>query len=269
MKLTDRVVVITGAAHGIGAAIARRLAQEKVRGVLVSDLDLDAAEAVADSIEEAGCPALARRVDATVKDELRALAKLAVDSYGRLDVFCSNAGLAFGTGVHAADEQWQRSWEVNVLQHVYAAQVALPTMLAKQEGYLLITASGAGLLSAPGDAPYTVTKHAAVGLAEWLAVTYRPRGVRVSALCPLGVRTDLLVPGIEAQHPAAVAIAAAAPLLDPADVAEAVVHGIDSEEFLILPHESVRGSYARKAQELDGWIDRTVAETATALGKRG
>ncbi|WP_410568097.1 SDR family oxidoreductase [Amycolatopsis sp. cmx-4-61] len=259
MELTGRVVALTGAAHGIGAAMARRFAAEGAAGVVVSDVDADGAARVAAQIAAAGGRAVAVAADATSKQDLKALVATARAEYGRIDVFCANAGAAFGTGVHAADEQWQRSWEINVMQHVHAAQVVLPAMLARGEGYLLITASGAGLLGIPGDAPYSVTKHAAVGLAEWLAITYRPRGVRVSALCPLGVRTALLEPGIAAGHPAALAIAAAAPLIDPEDVAEAVVRGLGKEEFLILPHESVRESVARKAGAIDAWIDEMAA----------
>ncbi|MGW3958313.1 SDR family oxidoreductase [Amycolatopsis sp. NPDC005003] len=255
MELTGRVVALTGAAHGIGAAMARRFAAEGAAGVVVSDVDAAGAARVAAEITAAGGHAVAVAADATSKKDLKALVATARAEFGRLDVFCANAGAAFGTGVHAADEQWQKSWEINVMQHVHAAQVVLPSMLARGEGYLLITASGAGLLGIPGDAPYSVTKHAAVGLAEWLAITYRPRGVRVSALCPLGVRTALLEPGIAAGHPAALAIAAAAPLITPEDVAEAVVRGLGEEEFLILPHESVRESFARKAGAVDAWID--------------
>ncbi|WP_103350964.1 SDR family oxidoreductase [Amycolatopsis sp. CA-128772] len=260
MELTGRVVVLTGAAHGIGAAMARRFAAEGAAGVVVSDVDAAGAGRVADEIAAAGGRAVAVTADATSKTDLKVLVATARAEFGRLDVFCANAGAAFGTGVHAADEQWQRSWEINVMQHVHAAQVVLPAMLARGEGYLLITASGAGLLGIPGDAPYSVTKHAAVGLAEWLAITYRPRGVRVSALCPLGVRTALLEPGIAAGHPAALAIAAAAPLIEPDDVAEAVVRGLGTEEFLILPHESVREAFARKAGAVDAWIDEMAVQ---------
>jgi NAD(P)-dependent dehydrogenase (short-subunit alcohol dehydrogenase family) len=255
VELTGRVAVLTGAAHGIGAAMARRFAAEGAAGVVVSDVDAAGAARVAAEIAAAGGRAVAVTADATSKKDLKALVATARAEFGPVDLFCANAGAAFGTGVHAADEQWQKSWEINVMQHVHAAQVALPAMLARGEGYLLITASGAGLLGIPGDAPYSVTKHAAVGLAEWLAITYRPRGVRVSALCPLGVRTALLEPGIAAGHPAALAIAAAAPLIEPEDVAEAVVRGLGEEEFLILPHESVRESFARKAGAVDAWID--------------
>ncbi|SFW68958.1 SDR family oxidoreductase [Amycolatopsis australiensis] len=260
MELTGRVVVLTGAAHGIGAAMARRFAAEGAAGVVVSDVDLDGAARVADEIATAGGQAVAAAADATSKQDLKALVATARAEFGPVDLFCANAGAAFGTGVHASGEQWQKSWEINVLQHVHAAQVVLPAMLARGEGYLLITASAAGLLGTPGDAPYSVTKHAAVGLAEWLAITYRPRGVQVSALCPLGVRTALLEPGIAAGHPAALAIAAAAPLLEPEEVADAVVRGLGKEEFLILPHESVRESFARKARAVDAWIDEMAVQ---------
>jgi NAD(P)-dependent dehydrogenase (short-subunit alcohol dehydrogenase family) len=260
VELTGRVVVLTGAAHGIGAAMARRFAAEGAAGVVVSDVDTAGAGRVADEITAAGGRAVALTADATSKQDLKALVAAAREAFGPVDLFCANAGAAFGTGVHAADEQWAKSWELNVMQHVHAAQAVLPTMLARGEGYLLLTASAAGLLGTPGDAPYSVTKHAAVGLAEWLAITYRPRGVRVSALCPLGVRTALLEPGIAAGHPAALAIAAAAPLLEPEDVAEAVVRGLGEEEFLILPHESVRESFARKAGALDSWINEMAGQ---------
>jgi NAD(P)-dependent dehydrogenase (short-subunit alcohol dehydrogenase family) len=264
VELAGRVVVLTGAARGIGAAMARRFASAGAAGLVLSDVDVAGAESVADEIVVAGGQATAVAADAGSKDDLKALVRAARKTYGGLDVFCSNAGVAYGTGVHASGEQWERSWSVNVMQHVYAAQLVLPAMARAGSGYLLITASAAGLLAAPGDAPYSVSKHAAVGLAEWLALTYRPRGVHVSALCPLGVRTDLLAPALAAGHPAALAIAAAAPLLEPEDVAACVVEGIRAEEFLILPHESVRESYAQKARGVDKWIDEM-----TSVGSSG
>ena len=239
-----------------------------VTSTALSKLGEDAKAARTASIVEKGGTALARRSDAASRDDLRDLVALARSEYGALDVLCSNAGVAFGTGVHAPDGQWAKSWEVNVLQHVHAAQAALPGMLRNGSGYLVITASGAGLLSAPGDAPYTVTKHAAVALAEWLAITYQERGIRVSAVCPLGVRTDLLVPALEAGHPTAKAIAAAAPLREPDEVAASVVEGIESERFLILPHQSVSPAYAHKALAPEAWITRTIEETAAATRNR-
>ncbi|WP_328610786.1 SDR family oxidoreductase [Amycolatopsis sp. NBC_00345] len=259
MELTGRVIALTGAADGIGAAMARRFAAEGAAGVVVSDVDAEGARRVAAEITAHGGRAVAVTADASSKKDIRMIVDTARAAFGPLDLFCANAGVAFGTGVHAAETQWARSWEVNVMQHVHAAQVVLPEMLARGDGYLLFTASGAGLVGAPGDAPYTVTKHAVIGLAEWLATTYRPRGVRVSALCPLGVRTAMLEPGIAARHPTALAIAAAAPLLEPEEVAAAAARGIAADEFLILPHESVRHDFARKAAAPDAWIARSAS----------
>jgi NAD(P)-dependent dehydrogenase (short-subunit alcohol dehydrogenase family) len=260
VDLVGRVVVVTGAARGIGAALACRFAAEGAAGVVVSDLDLEAAEEVAAGIVAEGGGAVAVRADVASKDDLLGLVLAAKENFGAVDLFCSNAGVAYGTGVHASGDQWARSWEINVLQHVYAAQLVVPAMARRGDGYLLITASAAGLLGAPGDAPYSVSKHAVVGLAEWLALTYRPKGIKVSALCPLGVRTALLEPAVLAGHPAALAIAAQAPMIEPAEVAEAAVQGIRNEDFLILPHESVRERYARKAQDPGRWIDEMIAE---------
>ncbi|MDT8912983.1 SDR family NAD(P)-dependent oxidoreductase [Amycolatopsis sp. PS_44_ISF1] len=254
MELTGRVVALTGAAHGIGAAMARRFALERTAGIVVSDLDGEGARRVAEEITGRGGRAIAVTANAASKKDIRMVVDLAREAFGPVDLFCANAGVAFGTGVHAADTQWEQSWAVNVMQHVHAAQAVLPEMLARGDGHLLITASGAGLVGAPGDAPYTVTKHAVIGLAEWLATTYRTRGIRVSALCPLGVRTAMLEPGIAARHPTALAIAGAAPLLEPEEIAAAVVRGLAADEFLILPHESVRHDFARKAAAPDAWI---------------
>ncbi|HEY0497847.1 MAG TPA: SDR family NAD(P)-dependent oxidoreductase [Kutzneria sp.] len=266
MDLQGRVVVVTGAARGIGAALARRLAAEGAAGVVVSDVDLAGAEAVAASITAAGGDATAVPADVSRQEDVRALVAATRDRYGPVDLFCSNAGVAFGTGIHASGQQWATSWAVNVMQHVYAAQCVVPDMIRRGGGHLLITASAAGLLGAPGDVPYTVTKHAVVGLAEWLAVTYRARGIGISALCPLGVRTALLEPGIAAGHPTALAIAAAAPLISPEEVAESTVHGLRAGDFLILPHESVRKRYAEKAADVDAWIDQTISDSMMGGG---
>ncbi|RZS34100.1 NADP-dependent 3-hydroxy acid dehydrogenase YdfG [Herbihabitans rhizosphaerae] len=254
MKLRDKAVIISGAGRGIGAAMARRFAEESPRGVVVADLDGAAVAAVASSLRERGIDAVPSRMDVTRREQAHGLVEIAEREFGAVDLVCSNAGVATGLGVHASDDDWSRAWSVNVLGHVYLAQAALPGMVLRRGGHLLITASAAGLLGLPGDAPYSVTKHAAVGLAEWLAFTYRPSGVGVSTLCPLGVRTELLMPGLALNHPAARAVADAAPIIEPADVADAVVDGLADDRFLILPHGEVGEMYARRAADPQEWV---------------
>lgn len=251
MRLAGRVAVITGGAGGIGAALARRFAAEGAAAVIVTDRDAAAATAVADALP---VPAEGLAVDVSVEADVAALVAGVQDRHGRIDLFCSNAGVTTGAGVEAPDEAWAASWSVNVLSHVYAARAVLPGMLARGEGYLLQTCSAAGLLTAVADAPYTATKHAAVGLAEWLSVTYGDRGIRVSALCPQGVRTPLLTDGLDTGHLGARMVAASGPLLEPDDVAESVIRGLDEERFLILPHPEVATYAQRKAADPDAWL---------------
>jgi len=254
MKIQDKAVLITGAGRGIGAAMALRFAEESPRGVVVSDIDEVGAQRVAGQVRELGVDAVAVRTDVSQRAAVRALAAAAEHAFGPPELVCSNAGVATGLGIHAADKVWAAAWAVNVAAHIHLAQAVLPGMARRGEGHLVITASAAGLLGLPGDAPYSVTKHAAVGLAEWLAFTYGPTGVRVSALCPLGVRTDLLMPGIRGGHPSARAVTGTAPLLEPGDVAEATVSGLADERFLILPHAEVTALRVSRASDPDGWI---------------
>jgi NAD(P)-dependent dehydrogenase (short-subunit alcohol dehydrogenase family) len=251
MRLAGRVAVVTGGAGGIGAALARRFAAEGAAGLVVADVDGDAAVRVAGAI---GPPATAEAVDVTDEEQVRELVAGAERHYGRIDLFCANAGVTAGAGVEAADAAWERAWSVNLLAHVYAARAVLPGMLARGEGYLLHTCSAAGLLTAVGDAPYTVTKHAALGLAEWLAVTYGDRGIRVSALCPQGVRTPMLTEGLATGHVGALVTAASGAVLDPEQVADAVIDGLAAERFLVLPHPEVAAYARRKAEDPDGWL---------------
>jgi NAD(P)-dependent dehydrogenase (short-subunit alcohol dehydrogenase family) len=251
VELRDKVVVVTGGAHGIGAALARRFAKEGATGVVVSDLDGDGATAVANDI---GARAKAVRTDVTDPEQMTALVTATEDAFGPIDLFCSNAGIASGVGLDADPEVWAAAWSVNVQAHVYAARAVVPSMIARGSGYLLNTVSSAGLLTCPGDAPYTATKHAALGLAEWLSMTYGPHGIGVSALCPLGVRTDMLMPSIEAGHASALAVQASGQILEPAQVAESVVAGLAEERFLILPHPEVATLYAHKASDPDRWL---------------
>ncbi len=248
MDLGGRVAVITGAAGGIGTALARRFAAEGAAGIVLSDLDPTGLPG------DLGVDAIAVRADVTVEADVQRLVEAAVDRYGRVDLFCSNAGITTGAGLDASDQQWERSWAVNVRAHVYAARAVLPGMLERGDGYLLQTCSAAGLLAAVGDAPYTVTKHAAVAFAEWLAITYGNRGIKVSALCPQGVDTPMLRDGLEAGHVGARVTAASGQVLSADDVADAVIAGLAAERFLILPHPEVGTYLAHKTGDPDRWL---------------
>lgn len=254
MQLPNKVVVVTGAAGGIGAAMATRFAAEGAAGVVVSDVDGGRLEATAAAIADGGGNALAVRADVTDPAQVAELVKAAETAFGPVDLFCSNAGVAAGIGLEAPAEAWSAAWSVNVLAHVHAANAVLPSMLARGEGYLLQTVSAAGLLTCPGDAPYTATKHAALGLAEWLSFTYGSAGIKVSAVCPLGVRTNMLMPGVEAGNASAMAVAASGDIIEPEQVADAVVKGLADERFLILPHAKVARIHAAKAADPDEWL---------------
>lgn len=250
MELRERNVVITGAGSGIGRALALRIAAETPRCVVVADLDLAAAEAVA---REIGPGAVAVGVDVSRESEIVALVARAREAGGAIDLFCSNAGVPGPPGgPEASDEEWQRTWEINTMAHVWAARAVLPEMVARGEGYLLSTASAAGLLTQVGALAYSVTKHAAVAVAEWLAITYGDAGIRVSCLCPQGVRTPMLERALEDPIGAAPLIAEG--LLEPEDVAEAVIEGIREEQFLILPHPQVAHHLALKATQPERWL---------------
>jgi NAD(P)-dependent dehydrogenase (short-subunit alcohol dehydrogenase family) len=208
--------------------------------VVVADLDLAHARQVA---EEIG--GLAVAVDVGREADIRRLVDESTRQFGQIDLFVSNAGIALGDGVDSPDSEWQKIWDVNLMAHVFAARAVLPQMLERGDGYLLQTASAAGLLSQVGSAPYSVTKHAAVALAEWLSITYGP-AIKVSCLCPQGVFTNMLqTPGTEFLH---------AEAISPEQVAQCVVEGLASEKFLILPHPVVRDYVLRKADDHDRWI---------------
>ncbi|MEA3077837.1 MAG: hypothetical protein QOF60_2745 [Actinomycetota bacterium] len=243
MELSDKVVVVTGGANGIGRALARRFAAEGARGVVVADRDGEGAAAVAAELGQDR--AFAVTTDVAVEADVVRLVQQAEDRFGPIDLFCSNAGIAIGGGPDTPDEQWQQIWDVNLMAHVYASRAVLPSMLARGEGYLLNTASAAGLLSQIGSAPYAVTKHAAVAYAEWLSITYGDRGIKVSALCPQGVRTNMLGNGGALLGPTAI---------EPEQVADAVVEGLRTEGFLILPHPEVREFFRRKGDDYDRWL---------------
>lgn len=254
MELAGKVAVVTGGASGIGRALCRRFALEGAT-VVVCDVDAPGAAAVAQEIKGLAVPG-----DMSVEADVRALIDAVRLSFDRIDLFCANAGIFTGSrpddpaatlGPDTPDEDWERMWRVNVLSLVYSARALVPVMLAQGGGSILVTASSAGLLTMLGNAPYAVTKHAAVALAEWLAVTYGDRGLRVSCLCPQFVRTGLLAEALPAAEQLGVA---GLRVLEPEEVAEAVVDGLRQERFLILPHPEVIEYFQRKAGDYDRWL---------------
>ena len=235
-------MVVTGGGGGIGSALCRRFAADGARQVIVADIDPDAAGTVA---AEIGGTAV--RADVTLESDVADLVRGAVTAHGRIDIYCSNAGIAFGGGPEAPDQAWRQSWDVHVMAHVYAARALLPGMLERGEGYILGTISAAALLNHILAAPYAVTKAAGLSFFEWLAIAYHERGIRVSALCPQGVRTAMLAQEGERNFLTAGA-------LDPQEVAQAVAEGIRDEQFLILPHAEVGEFFRRKASGYDRWL---------------
>ncbi|MGI5141150.1 MULTISPECIES: SDR family oxidoreductase [unclassified Streptomyces] len=234
----DAGVVVTGAGGGIGAALARRFAAEGAR-VVVNDLDAGRAKAVADEIGGIAVPGDASAIVAEAREALG----------GTVDVYCANAGLGSG-GTEAADEEvWAQAWDVNVMAHVRAARALLPDWLERGAGRFVSTVSAAGLLTMIGAAPYSVTKHGAYAFAEWLSLTYRHRGLKVHAICPQGVRTDMLTASGSAGELVLVPTAIA-----PEDVADALLEGIEADRFLILPHPEVAAYYQARATEPDRWL---------------
>ena len=248
MELQGRIAVVTGGVRGIGYALAEAFLAEGARSVVVADLEQAAVDAAVESLGER---ASGRAVDVSNRQEVHDLVAAVESELGPIDLMVSNAGIGSGAGLTGDPEAWDRIWRVNVLAHVHAARAVLPSMLARGEGYLLSTASAAGLLTQIGDLPYSVTKHAAVSVAEWLAITYGDRGITVSCLCPQGVRTDLLA---TAMGLTSVETVVAQGLIEPADVAAAAVAGIAAEEFLILPHPEVAEYYQRRATDTDRWL---------------
>ncbi|GHF28940.1 dehydrogenase [Amycolatopsis deserti] len=242
-ELNGARVVITGGGGGIGAALARRFAAEGAR-IVVADLDGPAAEAVA---AEVGGVAVAG--DAAGVEGVAALIARATEELGAIDLFCANAGIAPHGGPEAPEEVWARAWDVNVMAHVRAADALLPGWLERGRGRFLATVSAAGLLTSLGSAPYSVTKHGALAFAEWLSATYRHRGITVQAICPQGVRTNMLAAtGVGGQ------LIMGASAIEPAQVADAVMESFADDRFLILPHPEVAEYYATRATQTDRWL---------------
>ena len=244
MNLSGACAVVTGGGNGIGAALARRFVDEGARGVVIADIDEQGLDAVA-----AATGALPVRCDVTQPSDIAALVDTAQDAFGPIDLFCSNAGVVVPGGIEDTDETWRRVIDINVMAHVWATRIVVPQMIERGGGYLLHTASAAGLLTQIGSVTYSVSKHAVVSLAEWLAITYGEHGIKVSVLCPQAVRTNMTafvenggVAGVDG-------------MLEPEDVAAAVVDGLAREQFLILPHPEVLEYFRRKGSDYDRWIN--------------
>lgn len=247
MRVEGKIVVVTGGARGIGAALCERFAREGAKEVVVADLDVAGAEAVVARVGGA-----AMQCDVSREDDVVRLIDDTESRFGPIDLFCSNAGIAvldpdWDNPASVPDDGWARSWAVNVMAHVYAARHLVPRMSARGGGYFLHTVSAAGLLSQIGSGPYSATKHAALGFTENLAINVRDRGIKVSVLCPQGVDTAMLY-GITRGVPDRDGV------LTPEAVADSVIAGLDAERFLILPHPEVSTYIRRKADDYDRWL---------------
>ena len=262
MELADRNVVITGAGSGIGRAMAARFAAERPRALILADVDQRAVEETATEVG-----GVAVSADVGNEGDIRALVERAREVGGPVDLFYSNAGIGGPAGgPDAPDEEWERAWRINTMAHVWAARALLPEMLERGDGYLVSTASAAGVLTQVGAQIYSVTKHAAVAFAEWMAIMYADRGVKVSCVCPLGVRTPMLEEALGENVGGAALMQDE--LIEPADVAEAVVAGIRDERFLIFPHPQVAKYMAFKGGDNERWLAgmRRMVRGARAAG---
>ncbi|MBF0279943.1 MAG: SDR family oxidoreductase [SAR324 cluster bacterium] len=243
MKLKDKIAVVTGGAGGIGKAMAHRFIQEGARQVIIADLDEEKTLAAAREIGAAGIKA-----DVRVETDIINLVEESEANFGPIDLFCSNAGICILGGIEVSDEDWQKIWDINLMAHVYAARTLIPKMLARGGGYLLNTASAAGLLSQIGSAPYSVTKHAAVAFAEFLSITHGKQGIKVSVLCPQAVRTEMTA-GMKDGG-----VAGVDGMLEPHQLAETVIETLEEERFLVLPHPEVLTYMQRKTSDYDRWL---------------
>jgi NAD(P)-dependent dehydrogenase (short-subunit alcohol dehydrogenase family) len=255
MDISNRVVVVTGAGSGIGRALCLAFAEAGAAGVACVDLSASQARETAELLAARGVHAVAQTADVAREANLVSVVRRTTEEFGRIDIFCSNAGLGTAGGVETLDSDWHRFFDVNVMAHVYAARAVLPQMLARGEGYLVNTASAAGLLTNLGAVTYSVTKHAAVALAEWLAITHGDSGIRVSCFCPQGVDTPMLRGvGSLGDGAAQRAVELAGAVITPEQAAAAVIDGVREERFLILTHPEVSLYMERRARDTDRWI---------------
>jgi NAD(P)-dependent dehydrogenase (short-subunit alcohol dehydrogenase family) len=255
VKVDGTVAVVTGAAGGIGAALAHRLADAGAR-VVAADLDGEGAVATAAAIGAQRAAGIGADVAAT--QDIKKVLELARDRFGPVDLYCANAGVPGAQGLGDDDADWARTLDVNVMAHVRAARLLVPRWLERGGGHFVATASAAGLLTQIGAAPYSVSKHAAVAFAEWLSVTYGDRGIGVSCLCPMGVNTNMLNSGLDADDAetalGANVVAHAGDILEPETVADRVLEAIEAGTFLVLPHPEVLEFYRRKGADYDRWL---------------
>ncbi|GAC1613916.1 MAG: SDR family oxidoreductase [Candidatus Dormibacteraceae bacterium] len=250
VQLKDKVVVVTGGGGGIGSALGRRFAAEGARAVVLVDRDGERAAAVA---AEIGADARGIECDVAADNAVRAMIDDVEAHEGPIDLYCANAGIGSGTTDQSPDAEWNEVWRVNVMSTVVAARHLVPRWVERGGGYLLVTASAAGLLTSLGDGAYSATKHAAVGLAEWIWITYGDQGVKVSCLCPQGVRTNMVF-GPRAEGHIGIEQVKRLGVIEPDEVAASVVEGLGDERFLILPHPQALDYFRAKAQDYGRWL---------------
>jgi len=251
MELKGKIAIITGGASGIGKSLAERFSREGAQHIVVADLDAEGAHAVANAIGGTGVG-----LDVTNEEALRTMVAETERNQGPIDLFVSNAGYVTIGGLEAPVEDLQKMWEVHVLAHLYAARAVIPSMVENGGGYLLNTASAAGLLSQFGSMHYAVTKHAAVALAEWIAITHGHQGIKVSVLCPQAVQTNIEKnsPDAEILGSSVKNVAAGDGVIQPEDVADTVMQALHKERFHVLPHPDVEDYVKRKGADVDRWI---------------
>jgi NAD(P)-dependent dehydrogenase (short-subunit alcohol dehydrogenase family) len=257
MEVRGKTVVVTGGAHGIGRALCLRFAEEGAGAVIVADREIDAARETANAVG-----GLAVETDVAREADIQSLVESVRKNFGPIDLFCSNAGIFVEGGVEVPNEDWEHILSVNFRAHLYAARAVLPSMLERGEGYLLQVVSAAGLLSQPGSAPYAVSKHAALALAEWLAMTHGDDGIKVSAVCPQGVQTRMLL-GEEGERDSFLLPGS----VSAEEVAQAVIRGLAEERFLILPHPEVAEYMRRRGEDHERWLRGMRKLNAIATGK--
>ena len=244
LELTDKIIVVTGAASGIGRAMAIRLKAECAAHIVAVDINIECAQATAEIIY-----VIAMSADFSKEDAIQRVIEDTENNVGPIDLFCSNAGVGMGESINSPNKEWQMSWDINVMSHIYAARHLLPLMVARGGGYFLNTSSAAGLLNQIGGAAYGVTKHAAVGFGEWLAIHHKHEGIKVSMLCPQAVRTAMTDNDNDAT-----AAAASNGMIEPEELCETVVEGLRAESFMILPHPVVLEYMRNKTSNYDRWI---------------